>query len=76
MNKVEFLWQAGTDLRVTFVYHIFRAGHSGIDTLDDLPEEIQVAFFRGDHPLPVPLVYIQGMQIAQGLVDRMAFISV
>ena len=55
-------------LRIHFTDHIFRPDHRGINAADSLLQESDIAVSFRDHPFPVPLVDIQGMQIAQLLI--------
>ena len=55
-------------LRIHFAHHVFGASHGRIDACHDLLEERHGALFRSDGALPVPLVHIQRVEVAQLLV--------
>ena len=65
MNEVYVVRQEGLDLWIHFTNHVFRAAHGGIDTGYDAFQEVHCTLFRSNHSLPVPLVYIKRMNVAQ-----------
>ena len=65
MDEMDVMWQKWFDLRIHFAYHIFGTSHGRVDTGYNLFKEIYRALFGGNRSFPVPLVYIEGMEIAQ-----------
>ena len=68
VDEVDALGQEGLDLRIHFAYHVFGASHGRVDACHDLLEEVHGALFGGDGAFPVPLVHVEGVQVAQLLV--------
>ena len=60
--------QLRLQLRETLAHQIFGALHGGIDRTNHFLEEFHGAIFGANHALPVPLVDIERMQVAQLLV--------
>ena len=69
MYEVQLLRQAGLDLRIHLVHHVFRTHHGSINAGNDFFQEIHVAVGLGDDTFPVPLVDVQRVQIAQLFVS-------
>ena len=68
MNKGDFGRQLRLELRKSLAHQIFGALHGGIDGADHLFEELDGAIFGTNHALPVPLIDVEGMDVAQLLV--------
>ena len=68
MDEVDFLRQLGHDLRELHVEFVLRDLDGLVDPPDGLFQESQVAVFRSDDLLPVPLVDIDGMDVVEVLV--------
>ena len=68
MDEVNLLGERRLQLGVHLIYHVFGAQHSCIDALYNLLEEVYVAVLLTDDTLPVPLVHIERVQVAQLLI--------
>ena len=68
MDEVELFGQAGDNLRVALINHVLRAYHGGIDLADSAGEEADVAILRAYGLFPVPLVHVEGVEVAQFLI--------
>ena len=66
--EVQLVRQAGLDGGEHLINHVFGAYHGGIDAVYDFFQEFDAAVLRGDDPFPVPLVHVEGMQVAQFFV--------
>ena len=68
MDEGDFFGQLRLQLRETLAHQIFGALHGGIDRTNHFLEEFHGAIFGANHTLPVPLVDIERVQVAQLLV--------
>ena len=56
------------DLRKHLIDQVFRAHHRRIDSSDDLLQEGHIALLLAHDQFPVPLIHIEGVEIAQLLI--------
>ena len=68
MDEVNLLRQEGLNLGIGLAHQILRPADGCVDALHDILQEGQRAVFPADDGLPVPLVYIERVQIVQFLV--------
>ena len=68
MDEEDLTRQEGFQLRIGFIYQIFRTEHCSIYFAYNPFQESYVAVIGRDGTLPVPLVNIERVQIAQNLI--------
>ena len=68
MDEMDLCRQCRTNDGEHLIDQIFRPDHSGINASDNLFQELDIPLFRQHHALPVPLIDIQRVQVAQLLI--------
>ena len=69
MDKMNLLGQERFNLRIGFAGQILRPTDGSIDALYHVLQIGDGTLFLGNHSFPVPLVYIQRMQVIQLFVS-------
>ena len=68
MYEVNPLWQEGLNLRIRLARQILRATDGSVNPLHNVLQEGHRTVLLADHGLPVPLVYVERVQVVQFLV--------